>query len=158
MADTVANIAKGRVVELYNRVKSNDPANSAFLWIPVLKGSMTDDQFRDSATLAVVLGLCTERNASGWARVTQTDADLVALPAPDNTNNRYDIDLPDPTWTPTNATHTVDAFVLAYDSDTTSGTDANIVPIAKYDTAATVVPDGNPVVAQVNASGFFRAS
>ncbi len=29
MADFVYNIAKGRMVEFYNRVKSNDPANPA---------------------------------------------------------------------------------------------------------------------------------
>lgn len=158
MADTVANIAKGRIVEFYNRVKSNDPTNSAFIVVPILKGSMTDDQFRDADTLSAVLALCTERAASGWSRKTLTDADLAALPAPDDTNNRYDVDLPDQSWTPTNATHTVDAFLLCYDSDTTGGTDANILPLAKYDAPATITPDGLPIELRWDPAGFFRAS
>ena len=31
MADQIFNIAKGRVAELYNRVDSNDPTNSALI-------------------------------------------------------------------------------------------------------------------------------
>lgn len=31
MANIVFNIAKGRVVELFNRVDTNDPANSAII-------------------------------------------------------------------------------------------------------------------------------
>lgn len=34
MADLVFNIAKGRVVELFNRVDANDPANSAIRGVP----------------------------------------------------------------------------------------------------------------------------
>ena len=35
MANIVFNIAKGRVVELYNRVENNDPANSALILVPI---------------------------------------------------------------------------------------------------------------------------
>ena len=34
MANIVFNIAKGRVIEFYNRVESNDPASSALILIP----------------------------------------------------------------------------------------------------------------------------
>jgi hypothetical protein len=34
VANYVFNIAKGRVVEFFNRVDSNDPANSAIILVP----------------------------------------------------------------------------------------------------------------------------
>lgn len=35
MANIVFNIAKGRPVELYNRVKNSDPTNAAFILVPL---------------------------------------------------------------------------------------------------------------------------
>ena len=35
MANIVFNIAKGRVVEFYNRVENNDPTNSALILVPI---------------------------------------------------------------------------------------------------------------------------
>jgi hypothetical protein len=43
MANIVFNIAKGRVVELYNRVKSNDPANSAIILVPIETTGLESD-------------------------------------------------------------------------------------------------------------------
>ena len=76
MADLVFNIAKGRVAELYNRVDSNDPANSALIIVPIDRGATTDATFRDHDTLAAVLAASTERTTGGWNRKTLTDADL----------------------------------------------------------------------------------
>lgn len=155
MADFVFNIAKGRVVELFNRVDTNDPTNSALIIVPVDVGATSDATIMDFDTLAAVLGGgVTERSASGWNRKTLTDAD-VAMPAPDDTNNRYDIDIADQTWTAVSA-GTVTDLLICYDSDTTSGTDANIIPLCQYDFA--IAPDGSDVTVQINAAGFFRAS
>ncbi|MFN7883014.1 MAG: hypothetical protein ACK5PF_08385, partial [bacterium] len=53
MANIVFNIAKGRVVELYNRVKSNDPANSALSLGPIDTSGLDSDATRiDVDTLA----------------------------------------------------------------------------------------------------------
>lgn len=158
MADVLFNIAKGRIVELYNRVESDDPTNSAFV-IVLLKVAEADATLIDYDTLAAVTaGANTEADFTNYARKTLTQADLAALPAPDDTNNRYDVDLPDVTWTgagdPTN--NTLVKLILCYDSDTTGGTDANIVPLIAYDFSATT--DGSDLTAQWNASGFFRAS
>ena len=49
MADFVFNIAKGRVAELYNRVDSNDPANSAIIIVPVDVGALGVDLLAVSA-------------------------------------------------------------------------------------------------------------
>ena len=52
MADGVFNIAKGRVRELYNRVKSNDPANSAFI-VVLLKANVADATLIDTTTMPI---------------------------------------------------------------------------------------------------------
>ncbi len=155
MADTVFNIAKGRVVELFNRVDTNDPANSAIIIVPVDVGATSDATIKDFDTLAAVLaGGVTERAATGWNRKTLTDADIT-MPAPDDANDRYDIDIADQTWTAVTAGAVTD-LLICYDSDTTGGTDANIIPLCLHDFAIT--PDGSDVLATINVAGFFRAS
>ncbi len=155
MADFVFNIAKGRVVELYNRVKSNDPANSAFI-VMVLEtsGLESDATLKDKDDFAaLVSGATNEQTTMG--RKTLTDSDLAALPAPDDTNDRYDVDLPDVTWTAASG-NAISKLVIGYDSDTTGGSDSNIIPLTCHDFVAT--PDGNDLQAVINASGFYRAS
>lgn len=155
MADLVFNIAKGRVVELFRRVDANDPTNSALILVPVDVAAVSDATLRDFDTLsAITAGGVTERTTGGWNRKTLTDADIT-FPAPDDTNDRYDIDIPDQTWTAVTAGAVTD-LILCYDPDTTAGTDADLIPLCLYDFAIT--PDGSDVVAVVNAAGFFRAA
>ena len=157
MADLVFNIAKGRAAELYNRVDSNDPADSALIVAVFNVGAATDATLRDYDTLAAIEG---DANAaevanSGYARKTLTDADLVAF-APDDTNDRVDLDIPDQTWTSVAAGTAWTDVVIAYDNDTTSGTDSSIVPLTLHDFAVT--PNGGDITMQVAAAGFYRAS
>lgn len=155
MATLFFNIAKGRWAELYNRVDSNDPANSALILIPVDVAAVTDATIIDLDTFAAVIAAgVTERTTGGWNRKTLTDADLAAF-APDDTNDRVDLDFADQTWTGVTAGAVTD-LILCYDNDTTAGTDANLIPIAIYDFPIT--PDGSDVVAVVNSAGFGRAS
>jgi len=157
MADQVFNIALGRVVELYGRVDGNDPANSALV-IAAINTTAADATLKDLDTLAAIEADANTAEAtnSGYARKVLTDADLVAW-APDDTNNRVDLDIPDQTWTSVAASPGAwTDLIICYDSDTTAGTDANIVPMTQHDFAVT--PDGSDVVAQVAAAGFFRAS
>lgn len=154
MADIVLNIAKGRVTELYARVDGNDPANSALIIVPVDVGATSDATIRDFDTLAAILaGGVTERTTGGWNRKTLTDSDLAAW-SPDDTNDRVDLVLPNQTWTAVTAGAVTDLLVC-YDSDTTSGTDSNIVPLTLHDFAIT--PDGTDVQATISG-GFYRAS
>lgn len=159
MADSVFNIAKGRTVEFYNRVKSNDPANSAFILV-LLKVSESDATLIDYDDLSTLLGAAgnTEADFTNYARKTLTDADLDALPAPDDTNNRYDLDLPDQTYTSAGGgtNNSLVKALICYDSDTTGGTDANIVPVSQYDFVATT--DGSNLNLEWAAAGFYRAS
>jgi hypothetical protein len=157
VANEVLNIAKGRVAELYNRVDTNDPANSALIIVILAtSGLEADTVLRDKDTLAdLVAGTTNEVTNTGYARKVLTDADLVAF-APDDTNDRVDLDIPDQTWTAVAAGDGWSKFVVCYDGDTTAGTDANIVPLTQHDFSGT--PDGSDITAQIAAAGFYRAS
>lgn len=153
MADIVFNISKGRVVEFHERVNNNDPANSALLIIPVDVGATTDATIRDFDTLAAVLaGGVTERTTGGWSRKTLTDADLAAITT-DDTNDRNSAAIIAQTWSNVTAGAVTD-LIICYDSDTTGGTDSNIIPLTMHDFAIT--PDGSDVT--VNAGDYIRAS
>jgi hypothetical protein len=147
------NVAKGRVVELYNRVKSNDPTNAAIILVPIeTSGLEADATLIDADTLAALLsGATNEQTTMG--RKTLTDADLAALPAPDDSNDRYDISLPTTTWTAASG-NAISKIAVCYDSDTTGGTDANIIPLTMFDFAQT--PSGADI--QMTTGVFFRAS
>jgi hypothetical protein len=153
LANIVFNIAKGRVVELYNRVKSNDPANSALVIVPIeTTGLEADSVLVDKDDLAAVLaGATNEQTTMG--RKTLTDADLATLPAPDDTNDRFDISLPTVTWTGATG-NPISKLLVCYDSDTTAGTDANIIPLTLFDFA--IMPSGADV--QMTGGVFYRAS
>ena len=159
MADGVFNIAKGRGVEYYNRVKSNDPANSAFIVVLLkLAGLEADDLLNNYDDLAALLAASNdEADFTNYARKTLTDADLAALPAPDDTNNRRDIDLPDQTWVNAGGAtnNSLGKAIVCYDGDTTGGADSAIVPVAFYDFVATTT--GINLVLQFAAAGFYRA-
>lgn len=156
MADFVFNIAKGRVVEFYNRVKSNDPANSALVLVVIDANGDTDATMKDRDDLAALLGgTANEVTNTNYARKVLTDADLAALGV-DDANDRFDIDIPDQTWSAVAAGTAWTDIIVCYDSDTTGGTDSNIIPLTCHDFAVT--PDGSDIVAQIAAAGFFRAS
>jgi hypothetical protein len=153
LANIVFNIAKGRVVEYYNRVENNDPSASALILVPIeTSGLESDATLIDKDDLAAVLsGTTNEQSTMG--RKTLTDSDLAALPAPDDTNDRYDVSLPQVTWTAATG-NAISKILVCYDADTGAGTDSNIIPLTMFD--AVVTPDGNNI--QLNSGVFFRAS
>ena len=153
MANIVFNIAKGRVVEYYNRVENDDPSTSALIVIPVeTSGLETDANLIDSDTVAEVFdGATHEQTPMG--RKTLTQADLAALPAPDDANDRYDVSLPTTTWVAATG-NAISKILVCYDSDTGAGTDSNIIPLTMFDFAVT--PDGSDI--QMTTGIFFRAS
>ena len=156
MADQVFNIALGRAVELYNRVDSNDPANSVLV-VAAIVSTDSDASIKDVDTLAALLALASTAEATntGYSRKILTDADIVAF-APDDANDRTDLDIPDQTWTSVSAGDVWTDLDVCYDDDSTGGTDANIVPMSHHDFSVT--PNGGDVTASIAAAGFFRAS
>jgi hypothetical protein len=155
MANFVFNIAKGRVVEYYNRAESNDPANSALILVP-LSASGTEAQGQDLDDLAAVEADATfaERTTGGWVRKTLESVQLAALPAPDDVNNRYGVQVPAVTWTTPAAGNNTTGLLVCYDPDTTGGADSAIIPLTHHDFVVTT--DGNDVV--LNVGDFFRAT
>lgn len=154
MANYAFNIVKGRAVELHNRVESNDPAASALILVP-LSASDTEANAQDADTLTAALATAiNEQTGGSWVRKTLTDTELAAFPAPDDTNNRYDVSLPSVTWTAPTAGSDTTGLLVCYDSDTAGGTDANILPVSHHDFAVTA--DGNDVI--LNAGVYYRAS
>jgi hypothetical protein len=153
VANIVFNIGKGRIVELYSRVKSNDPANSALILVPIeTSGLESDATLIDADTLTALLaGTTNEQTTMG--RKTLTDADLAALPAPDDTNDRYEVSLPTVTWAAASG-NPISKIAVCYDADTTSGTDANIIPLTMFDFVQS--PSGADI--QMTTGVFFRAS
>lgn len=153
MASIVFNIAKGRVAEICDRVKSNDPANSALILVPIeTSGLEADATLIDADTLAAVLaGTTNEQTTMG--RKVLTDADLATIPAPDDTNDRNERSLPTTTWTGATG-NAISKILVCYDPDTTAGTDANIVPLTMFDFVVT--PSGADI--QMTGGVFYRAS
>lgn len=157
MANLIFNRSLGRVAEFYVRIDGNDPANSAFIiLILATAGIETDAVLKDKDDVAdLVVGTTNEVTNTGYARKTLTDVDIVAF-APDDVNDRVDLDIPDQTWTAVAAGDGWNDFVVNYDNDTTLGTDANIIPCTLHDFVVT--PDGSDITAQIAAAGFYRAS
>lgn len=157
MADFVFNIGKGRGVELYNRVENNDPAASALILV-VYTTSGTEAQGQDLDDAAAVEADANfaqaATGANQWPRKTLTDTELAAFPAPDDTNNRYDVSVPQVTWTAVNAGNNVTGLGIYYDADTAAGADANLLPVTFH--TFSVTTDGNDVV--LNSGVFLRAT
>lgn len=153
MANIVFNIAKGAVAAYYDRVKGNDPANSAIILVPIeTSGLEADSTLIDVDTLAALIaGTTNEQTTMG--RKTLTDAELAAIPAPDDGNDRNDRSLPTVTWSAASG-NAISKIAVCYDPDTTGGTDADIIPLTMFDFAQT--PSGSDI--QMTTGVFFRAS
>lgn len=155
-ADFVFNIAKGRPTQLYDNIDTNNPANCAFVILIIDAAGDTDATMKDRDDITALLGgTANEVTNTNYARKTLADADLSAW-APDDTNDRVDLDIPDQTWTAVAAGTAWTDFCVGYDNDTTAGTDANVTPLTLHDFAVT--PDGSDITAQIASAGFFRAN
>ena len=154
MADLVFNIAKGRFVELYNRVDLNDPT-TAELYVLAINTTATDAALRDLDTVAAIEAdaLTAEATNAGYARKVLTDTDIVAF-APDDVNDRVDVDIPDQTFTAVAAGSNWTDIVIAYGLN--GGADSAKVPLTLHDFVVT--PSGADIVMQVATAGFARAT
>jgi acyl CoA:acetate/3-ketoacid CoA transferase len=161
MAAVVNNYAKARGNEFVNRVVNNDPANSAIV-IVMLKTAESNATLQDYASLGAALAAGggtanVEANFTNYARKVLTDAALSA-PTVDNTGNKQYSTFPAQTYTaPGGATNnTVVKVLTCYDSDTTGGTDSNIIIVGIHD--ANITTDGNDCSLSAPATGFYEAA
>lgn len=152
MQNFVFNIAKGRVAELVHRVDANDPANSALILVPLSVGGSAA-QGQDFATLAAVLADVNfdEQTTGSWVRKTLTDANIADFTV-DNASNVVTCALPAVVWTA--PTTNIVGILVCYDSDTTSGTDSNIIPLCAH--VLSITGNGNDVT--LTAGNFYQAA
>jgi hypothetical protein len=157
MANILFNRALGRGTEWTERVNANDPANSVIvILVLATTGIETDAVLKDKDDItALVSGTTDEVTNSGYARKVLDQAGGLTVTY-DDTNDRVDVDCPDQTWTAVLAGSGWNDIVFAYDSDSTAGTDANILPWSLHDFVVT--PDGSDITAQIAVAGFFRAA
>lgn len=157
VADGVLNIGKGRVAAYHDRVNDNDPANSALIVVLLAStGLEADATLKDYDTLSAILAAANdEATNTGYARKVLTDTDIAAATVND-TLDRVECDIADQTWTSVSndGTGAIGKLLICYDSDTTGGTDASIIPLTYHD--FTVTPNGGNIVASI--SDYFRAS
>lgn len=146
MADIVANVAKGRIAAYASLTAAND----ALIVIPLeTTGLVSDATLRDYDTVSDMLaGATNEQTTMG--RKTVTSATVTV----NDTTDTVDIDIADQTWTGATG-NAISKLCIAYDPDTTGGTDADLVPLGYYDFVAT--PDGTNLTAQFHATGILQA-
>jgi len=148
MGNFIFNRSKGRFVEFAERVNSNDPTNSVFVILVLATSGIEADATlldKDDIT-ALVSGTTNEVTNSGYARKSIDQAGGITITY-DDTNDRVDVDFPDQTWTGVAAGDGWNDVVFGYDSDSTGGTDANILPVSQHDFVLT--PDGSDITATV---------
>jgi hypothetical protein len=145
VSDFVFNIAKGSVAYYATLPAAND----ALIVIPIeSSGVEADATVIDYDTVAAILAATTNEQST-MGRKTITSASVTV----DDTNNRVDVDIADQVWTGATG-NAISDLLIAYDPDTTGGTDADLIPLTWHDFSIT--PDGSDVTATI--SNFYRAS
>ena len=146
MASFGFNVAKGREAEFHNRVDGNDPANSALILAVLAAATIEPDAtLVDFDTLAAILAISLEVTNGSYARKTLTDANL----SPYTVDDTLNLPMANQTFATIAAGDSWAKLLICYDSDTTGGTDANIVPVVAHDlllNGAAVVPNGSDIV------------
>lgn len=153
MANIVFNIAKGRAIELHDRVESNDPSTSALILIPIeTSGLEADSVLIDADTVAAVLaGTTNEQTTMG--RKVLTDAELASIPAPVDASDYNERSLPTTVWTGATG-NPISKILVALDLNTGAGTDSDLIPLTMFDFAQT--PSGADI--QMTGGAYIRAN
>lgn len=152
MADVQSNISKGRAMRYFDLPEANDAAGILVLQSAGIEADATLIDYDDIATMLAASN--NEMTFTGYARKTLSGVTVTV----DDTNNRVEVDAADPTsYTNSSAQQASAKAVIYYDSDTTAGTDANLVPIYYLDAALTF-DVGVPLTITFGANGFGRAS
>lgn len=147
MADTVFNIAKGKVAYYAGLPAASD----ALIAVPIeTSGIESDATLQDYDDLAALLAASNNEQTT-MGRKTLSGVTVTV----DDTNNRVDVDAADITWTAATG-NAISAIVICYDGDTGTGTDANLIPLVKLD--CVVTPAGGDITASFASAGFFRAA
>lgn len=145
--DIIFNIAKGKAGYYATLPAANDALIAIVL---EAAGLVADSVMEDYDTVADILAGASNEQTTMGRKTLASVAGTV-----DDTNDWLDVDAADFTWTAASG-NAIGAVVIAYDPDTTGGTDADLIPLSKHGFVAT--PDGNDLQATIVTGGFYRAS
>jgi hypothetical protein len=138
VASFVFNIAKGRIAYYASLPASAD----ALIAIPIeASGVESDVTLVDYDTVSALLAASNNEQTT-MGRKTLTGVTVTV----DDTNNRVNLDCDDIVWSSATG-NAISDILLAYDPDTGTGTDADLIPLSWHDYAAT--PDGTNITATV---------
>ena len=163
-SDGIFNVAKGRIVELHNRVALSDPTN-AVLTVVLFKTIETDATLQDYDTLSAIFAggggsANVEANFTGYSTAPRKEYDqaTISVAVPDDANNWTQVDIPNTTWTAAGGTidNTLVKVVICYDDDSTGGNDTNLIPLVYMSFDPTT--NGNDLVLQMDNNGYHRAT
>jgi hypothetical protein len=150
------NISKGKDAELWDRVEQSDPTNAVIV-VMLLKVAEADATLEDYDTFSAILaGSNTEADATNYARVVLDDTDLSSAAAVNDTDDRMEVTTPAVLFSTLGgaSNNSIVKAVFGYDSDSTGGTDANIVPLYAFDLSYTTTG----VNFQINSGIIARTS
>lgn len=145
MSNVVFNIAKGKIAYYASLPLAND----ALIAVPIeTAGIETDAVLIDYTNLNTLLAASNNEQLT-MGRKTLTGVTVTV----DNVNDWVDITAANPVWTSATG-NGISALVICYDPDTTTGTDADLIPLSKHDFAVT--PNGGDITGTITTS-FARA-
>jgi hypothetical protein len=124
----------GTEVELYKRVKNSDPTNAIFEMLVLAQQSGLEvNDLLAYTTVAAMLADWDEVTNTGYSRITLDDTDLDPLPAVSGGARLLALPLVTFGSPDVDAGDVFDILVVAYDSDSTGGTDADKVPVSAHE-------------------------
>lgn len=146
-SNIVANIALGRAA-YYSTLPA---ASDALIIVPLeATGLVADATLKDYDDVAAMLaGATNEQTTAGRKTITSVTVTI------DDGAETVAADFADPVWTGLTG-NAIGKLCVAYDADTGTGTDANLIPLTYH--SFDVTPDGSDVTGVVNAAGFYGAS
>jgi hypothetical protein len=148
------NIAKGKVAR-YADLPAATPDALVLVWLKST-GLESDATLKDYDSLAAILaGTNDECDFTGYTR--RTLAGVTATP--DDTLDKMVVDATDPTaYTNTGTAQISGAAIVCYDPDTSTGTDADLVPLVQI-LVGTLSFDQNVLInAAFAAAGLYDAA
>jgi hypothetical protein len=148
----IPNNMLARSAELAQLLGTNDAVIAVLIQSSGLEASGTLQDYDTVAQIFTVNNLVP--TFSGYARITATG--VVATPS--DVSNNMSVDCADFVWNPTSA-QAIGAIIIAYDYDTTSGTDTTLYPLFIDACSGTTGTGGagTPFTYQVASGGFITA-
>lgn len=147
------NISKGKV----NRYADLPLANDALILVLVKSSGLESDAtLQDYDTLSLLLAATNDEcDFTGYSRRTLGSVTVT----PDDSANTQNADAADPSsWTASGSSQGCGAAIVCYDPDTTTGTDADLVPLVQILVGTVTFDVGVAVSIALNAAGFFSAA